>query len=81
MTDAITLPRATVCAVRDGRFVDPCGAAADLVGVLLVDVLDSRTRQARSRLLYGLTSSGLTPLRHCPACGVEMPRGIGDGRA
>lgn len=62
------------CTVRDGRFVDPCAAVADMLGVELVQILDHRTRAPRQSTLMARTVSGLTPIRCCPGCGVEVPR-------
>lgn len=62
------------CTVRDGRFVEPCAAVADMIGLELVQVLEPRTKQPRSSTLMARTVAGLVPVRSCPGCGVEVPR-------
>jgi hypothetical protein len=62
------------CTVRDGRFVEPCSAVAEMSGMELVQILDHRTRAPRQTTLMARTVSGLTPIRCCPGCGVEVPR-------
>lgn len=62
------------CAVRDGRFVEPCASVAEMSGMELVQLLDHRTRAPRQTTIMARTVSGLTPIRCCPGCGVEMPR-------
>lgn len=63
--------RAAICTVRDGRFVDPCGALA-AEPFELVQCLDNASRQP-TRSFVGVWSTGrLVPLRSCPFCAVEI---------
>lgn len=66
------VPRApTICAVRDGRFVDAC-ARVSREPFQLVQILDHRTRQpSRSYVGVADETGAMTPLASCPFCGVE----------
>lgn len=79
---AIVLPRApTICAVRDGRFVDAC-ARVSREPFQLVQILDHRTRQpSRSCVVVVDEAGAMTPLVSCPFCGVEHRASLQTGAA